>query len=470
MADDVARHRAADQVLALAPDAASQRAAWRLASADAWAETGSADQPGGRPGIVWGLARGSGRLPYQTAVDLAGPTSRCSCPSRKYPCKHALGLLLWWSAGEVPGGAAPGWVRAWQAERAARETNTATGGSVSAAVVSDAVVSGTAPGAGGRRPGERALAARRQQIAGGLADLDLWLLDQARAGIARLSAAGYEPWDSVAARLVDAKATALASTVRRLAAIAGDPDRLLTELGLLRLLIAGFRRIEDLPEDLAATVLARCGMPVSTEAVLSVRPPARDSWHVVGIREEREEQLRVRRVWLRGERTGRSALLLGFSGPRRSPGADPAADADLKTGSDLMPGTRVEADLCFYPGAQPLRALIAHRHRAPLPGAAPSGTAIDTALDQHAAALARDPWLERWPMVLAEVVPVAGDAAGQWFVAERQGSALPLDLTGTDPWRLVGAAGGSPTTIAAEWSAAGLRPLTAWPDNRVVPL
>ncbi|MRT44910.1 SWIM zinc finger family protein, partial [Xylella fastidiosa subsp. multiplex] len=87
----------ADQVLALAPDAASRKAGSKLGAAGPWSEAGSSDE-----GAVWGLCKGSGSKPYQTVVDLAdaaGPAYKCSCPSRKFPCKHALGLLLLW-AGE----------------------------------------------------------------------------------------------------------------------------------------------------------------------------------------------------------------------------------------------------------------------------------------------------------------------------------------------------------------------------------
>ncbi len=41
-----------------------------------------------------GLCQGSGRQPYQARVDLAEPAFKCSCPSRKFPCKHGLALLL----------------------------------------------------------------------------------------------------------------------------------------------------------------------------------------------------------------------------------------------------------------------------------------------------------------------------------------------------------------------------------------
>ena len=69
---------------------------------------------------VWGLCQGSGKQPYQTTVDLSGPAYKCSCPSRKFPCKHAVGLLLLWATGEVRPAEEPEWVTAWVDQRAAR--------------------------------------------------------------------------------------------------------------------------------------------------------------------------------------------------------------------------------------------------------------------------------------------------------------------------------------------------------------
>src|SRR5688572_2706271 len=48
-----------------------------------------------------GQCQGSGKEPYSVSVDLANadsPTFRCNCPSRKFPCKHGLGLVLCWIA------------------------------------------------------------------------------------------------------------------------------------------------------------------------------------------------------------------------------------------------------------------------------------------------------------------------------------------------------------------------------------
>src|SRR5215813_14239632 len=78
----------AEQILALAPDAASAKAGQGLAAARKWLKLG-ADELTARA-----LGQGSGKDHYQTQLDLTEPAFRCSCPSRKFPCKHGIGLFL----------------------------------------------------------------------------------------------------------------------------------------------------------------------------------------------------------------------------------------------------------------------------------------------------------------------------------------------------------------------------------------
>jgi hypothetical protein len=418
----------AEQILALAPDAPSGKAGRGLATASPWVEVGhSAD-----PAALWGRCKGSGANPYQTCVDLTEPAYRCSCPSRKFPCKHALGLMLLWSAGSVPDVAPPEWVTQWLDSRTARQEKAET-------------VRAT-------RTADPATAAKRvKSIDAGVSELERWLTDQVRHGLAAAARSGYRHWDSMAARLVDAKAPGLASFVRRLASVASRPEALLTEVGLLWLLVRGYRRIGELPPGLADSVRSRVGFPVATADVLA-GPQVRDEWAVLGIRDEADERLTVRRAWLRGRR-GRFALVLSFA----------AAGQTLP--ADLVPGTSIDASLCFYPSARPLRALVAQRHGEPAPLAPPEGVSIDLALSDYAAALADDPWLDRWPMLLGEVTPV--DQAG-WRLIDLSGAGLPVMLDPEATWRLVAACGGAPATVAAEWSAGGLRPFAVWTDGRLV--
>ena len=55
--------------------------------------------------IIFGECAGSGKNPYYVSVDFinseTSPTSRCSCPSRKFPCKHAIGLMTAYADGKA---------------------------------------------------------------------------------------------------------------------------------------------------------------------------------------------------------------------------------------------------------------------------------------------------------------------------------------------------------------------------------
>lgn len=437
-----------EQVLALAPDATSAKAGRTLGVAAPWHDTGCT---GGDSPAVWGLCKGSGRQPYQTCVDLTGPVYRCSCPTRKFPCKHALGLLLLWSNGEVAeAGGTPEWVGEWRQARPEREERAAARRESR----TSAAAEGTAAADAARKRADQ----RSARVAAGVDELDRWLADQVRGGIAQAERAGYGHWEQMAARLVDAQAPAVAGTVRQLAAVttsgAGWSGRLLEELALLRLLTRAYSRITELPEPLAATVRARVGLPVAHDDVRA-GPRVRDRWQVIGQRDDQEDQLTARRVWLRGEKAGRVALVLGFA----------AAGQALPT--DLVVGTSIDADVCFYPGALPLRALVAERHHPPEPFAAPAGAGdLAAGLTGYATALSADPWQASWPVLLADAVPTRQD--DRWYVRNGAGTAAPLHPRQPEPWSLVAACGGKPTTISAEWTPHGLRLLAAWPHGRLV--
>lgn len=53
--------------------------------------------------LIWGECAGSGKSPYYCSADYVDPNNpvfRCNCPSRQFPCKHALGLLYCYEADE----------------------------------------------------------------------------------------------------------------------------------------------------------------------------------------------------------------------------------------------------------------------------------------------------------------------------------------------------------------------------------
>ena len=416
------------QVDSLAPDAASVRAARGLSDPGSWSATGRLDE------ILWGLCRG-----YQVCVDLVAPAFTCSCPSRKIPCKHALGLLMLWSESDVSGAPAPAFAAEWQVARAAKAQ-----AKPRAAATPD-------PVAAAKRVEQRA-----ERVAGGMAELRRWLDDQVQQGLAGAQRGGPQPFESMAARLIDAQAPAAASAVRRLGSVAGIgpywADRLLGELALLRLLVSGHERLAELPPELAATVRSRIGFPVGAEEVLA-GPRVTDRWQVLGQVDSDDGALTTRRTWLHGAGHDRFALVLSFAAP-----GQPLA-------ADLVPGTEFRGALAFYPGAAPLRALVADRDSAAEPFRSPDGaTSLSAALAGWSATVAAEPWRYDAPVLLAGVVPTADG----WLV-DSAGAALPLAPGHREPWWLLAAAGAGPATVAAEWSPSGLRPLAAWAGGAFVP-
>ena len=321
-------------------------------------------------------------------VDLSGPAYRCSCPSRKFPCKHVLALLLLvrrFGAGRRGGSARLGRFLAHRPRGQGQPRTIRRAGQPKD------------PRAAARRAEQR-----ETRVASGLAELDRWLCDQVRQGLAASQQAGYAHWDDIAARMVDAQAPGLAERLRALASVphsgAGWDGRLLEEYALLHLIAVAYRRQAELPTPLRDTVRSRIGFSLRQADVLAGGQPIRDHWQVLARRDLEQDRIRTRRTWLRGRKTGRDALLLSFAA------AGQALDDSLAVGADA------DADLVFYPGAVPLRAVLA-RHDDGAPGGGPpdggppDGGTIAGLLAGYAAALAADPWLDSW-LAVVEIIPV----------------------------------------------------------------
>ncbi|MFF8607505.1 SWIM zinc finger family protein [Streptomyces sp. NPDC015346] len=444
----------ADQVLALAPDDASRRAGSRLGTSGPWSGTGSDGQ-----GAVWGLCRGSGSTPYRTVVDTTGPAYACSCPSRKFPCKHALGLLLLRSGDEaaVTVTDVPDWAARWLESRRERAGRARTG---------DAEGSGR-PAAADPEAARRRAERRAARITSGAQELEQRLADLLRGGLAAAEGAGYGLWEETAARMVDAQAPGLAGRVRELGAIpgsgAGWPVRLLEECALTHLLDRAWLSVDRLPAPLAATVRTRVGLTAPAEG-----PAVRDRWLVLAQYDSADGRLTTRRAWLHGRESGRTALLLSFGAAGRAPA--PA----------LPVGTVIDAVLTRHAGAGALRAELGEQFGPPAPlDAPPPGGTVGEALAAYGHALREDPWLDSWPVTLTDVLPIPTDHG--WQLADAApagpggsgsgggggggGEAIPVSgpaLGRPGLWRLAALSGGRPVTVFGECGHRGFTPLAAW--------
>lgn len=431
----------ADRVTALAPDAASASAGAALAAPKKWSSLGSSDR------ALWGLCQGSGKDPYQTRVDLSEPAFKCSCPSRKFPCKHGLAIMYLYAsnASSFKAQPEPGWVSEWidgRADRAEKKVERAK-------AAADKPVDAEAQA--------KRVAQREARVTDGIATCRVWLDDIVRRGLAAAQAESAATWERTAARMVDAQAPGLAAFVRRIPElIASGPGwevRTLDYLSRLHLLLCAGERLAELPTELATDARAALGFTQSKEEVLA-GSAVTDRWVALGQIVEEENRLRVRRTWLVGRKTSRRALLLDFAA-----GLQPLPQP-------VAVGVEFDADIAFYPSSVPLRALMTSTP-SPAPLNSDLGSSadanIEAGLTRYAQVLAANPWTMRWPLALSRVRTVQD--AGRWFLADESGSVLALKpsfVSSLQHWRLVSASGGRPMSMLVEWDGDSALPLGAF--------
>lgn len=438
-----------EQILKLAPDAASAKAAQGLLNLRKWSGLGADER------AAWGLCQGSGAKPYQSQIDLAEPAFKCSCPSRKFPCKHglALFLLLAEERASFTQTQQPEWVATWITSRSQRaERKQEKEAAAQAPKTAEQQLEAEARAA-------KTEARRLERVKDGVEDLKIWLEDLVRTGLASMS--GKEPsfWENQAARLVDAQAPGLARLVRKLAMVpatgAGWQDRLLNSMSQLYLLLDAFQRIESLPSPVQEDIRSLLGW-TEDQGALKDQDGIKDEWIVLGQRTILEDRLQVQRCWLHGSNSQRDALVLTFAYGNQAPY------------SGLMPGTRFSGELVFFPGEVGLRALVKARaeHTASMDSL--PGRTIQGALELWSTTLARHPWLELYPLTLAAATP--SHHAGRWMLSDAAGKSLPLDPAFSQLWQTIALSGGNPIEVFGEWDGERFIPLSAVAERRFVEL
>lgn len=422
-----------DQVNALAPDPNSAKAGLELANQRKWVSFGTDTN------FVWGECQGSGRFPYQTIVDATELAFKCSCPSRKFPCKHGLGLLfLRARQPEVfASSQTPDWVKTWSDARQSRaEKKTAKKES---SLPPD-------PVAKSKRQAERLA-----KVEAGLGEFRLWMQDRIRQGLAGLETQSYQYWENTAARLTDAQAPGLARMLRQCAGIPssgeGWQERLLKRLSLIYLAAEGFSRIDELPADLQQDLRNIIGFTTSQDEVLQ-STGIQDRWQILGQRIDGEDRLRVQRTWLRGEQSGRWALILAF------------AHGMQAFDQNFVPSQILNAELCFFPSGYPLRALV--KTRVESNATIKSMNAYSSSsefLDEFSRALAQNPWTDAIPVAISGL-QANMQPDGQLVLVDAEKNVLPLSITGGVEWQMLALTGGHSFSIFGEWNGESLLPLS----------
>ncbi|WBA43201.1 SWIM zinc finger family protein [Hymenobacter canadensis] len=452
-----------EQARALITDPGTLKRGQELAAPAKWGNLGRTDS------AAWGECKGSGSKPYQTGIDLTGPAFKCSCPSHAFPCKHGAALLLLLARQPqlLSTTTPPPWLTEWLDKRQQNQEKKVVRTQEPAAPTADP----QATEAAAEAARQKREAQRQTRMQRGVQELETWLVDIMRAGLAATDQQPRSYWENQAARLVDNQLPGLATVVRELPTLrhqgADWPARMLARLGELYLLVRAFLRLPELAEDARQEVLQLVGVPLRKEDVQATQPAIPDEWRVLALTTTEEERLTVRRAWLQGRQTGRFALVVEFSF---------GGQAFV---TPLLPDGSYAGELTFYPGLLPLRAIPGQLtfQGTSQGSSAPTGSCGPAQLlEEYAGALGRQPWFREWPALLTGGVPVP--TAEGWMLRFPAGSGGPDATNGTSRentttairllcddlfgWELRAISGGEPLTIFGEWTGQGLRPLVGW--------
>lgn len=411
-----------EQVLALAPDPGSVAAGHENAAVAKWVSAACNEA------AVWGEAKGSGARPYQTSVDLGELAYKCSCPSRKFPCKHALGLLLRYAANAIHEGEPPQWVTDWIDKRSAPK-----------------------PVRDPAKPRDEASAVKRSdkrwsKVLAGCDECEAFLRDAVSQGLVTMHSA--RSWDQMAARMVDAQAPGIARRLKKIGACVGVGQdwgmRVSGEMGRITLATEAARNLEKLDAVLQQDVKTAIGIPIREED-LPMDEMLVDVWLVLGEVIEEEDRLTTYRSWMMGLGTGRWAMHLSFAvggqPPRRR----------------FLAGHSFAAIGRYYPSAWPHR--VAFSEVAPCAGGRPKGSLWAEACERLCQALSRNPWIESIPVLLSGA-RLARDGE-HWYALDENGASCPIVDRQNGRWRVLALSGGTPCDLFGEWTGDEFRLLAA---------
>jgi hypothetical protein len=423
-----------EQVLALAPDESSKKSGKELSSPGKWVSKGVNDL------ALWGECQGSGKKPYQTQVDVVNIAFKCSCPSRKFPCKHGIGLMLLYarSKGDFTSNNMPAWVAEWINKRSERQEKQAE---QKEKPVDEAAQT-------------KRRQAREQKVSDGIEELLQWIKDIIRNGILSMPEKGSAWFEGMARRMVDAQAPGLAGMIKTLGEINfyrdGWQSEYMDQLLRLYLVISGFKNSEALPPLLQQDIRTWIGFTQNQDE-LKEQPGITDTWLVLGKLVTEEDNITVERNWLYGITSNQYALVLQFL--VRGQGAQLA----------LMPGLFVQAELVFYPSVVPLRAIVKKQISTEKIQQYKGFTNWQQVVEAETAFNSALPFRSDRPFIIEQVRPVFYNM--QWWLQDTNNDMMSIKSGFKSIWKLLSLSGGDSLNMAVVGKENTYEPFGVWYQN-----
>lgn len=423
------------------PDALTNEKAKSLKSTKFWRDLGSSSA------LIWGACKSNGLTFYNVAFEKKTQTFKCNCASRKYPCKHAVALFMLFSDQPnvfIVKEKLPEWISQWLSkEKNIRPLDT--------------------PEAEKNKAENRQknFSKRLEQMLAGLDELENWLIDTLRQGVASLQQQPQSYWNEISARLYDAKLSAIGNRLRVLSTLIkvneNWPTLVVEELTTYYLLIRGLRRMEELPLNFQQDLLTYAGVTTRKEDLFKYGQSTKDTWMILGVEEKEEENLRVRKAWLFGYETKRYGLVLDYAFGNK------AFEKNYKAGNVFI-GTAV-----YYPSNAPLRIAIKEKHVLENRIKRIVGfDSLSSYLTYFTQILAANLFHLTFPCSIEKVTPVLDK--GILKLIDAQQTVISLQCSETVKWKILTASGGEPIHVFGSWTGTTLIPLSMSIQNQFMVL
>lgn len=425
-----------EEILRNSPDALTFERAKDISTTRHWKELI------GNEHFIAGECQSTGHQIYKTCIELDTPQYFCSCQSSKLPCKHAIALLLIFVEKAhllKVTDRRPEWLdllkekkRQTQAREEEKEAQRAA-------------------------QKAKTLDARFALMEAGINELETWLFDFIRQGVAISETQTEDFWDDFAARMVDAKLGAVGKRIRLLKQQLKVEDwyeKILEELSTLYLFVRAFKKLDRLPESMHQELLNFAGLTIKKDELVD-KKGLKDTWLVIGQTFGEEEKLYFRRTWLLGENSGRAALILDFSyGQPKFP-------------MEWKPGQAIDAELVYFPAAHPVRAIIKKFDWSRKPFEKWSGfDSFEKLAQSFAGIAAKNPWINRAPALLEAARPI--QVEDSLFLIDQEKKMIQLMTNTIASWKLLAISGGRSIALFGEYDGKSFWPLSAISDGRIV--
>lgn len=282
----------------------------------------------------------------------------------------------------------------------------------------------------------------------GNAELQSRLIDLIRGGLVELDIPPPQYFEEFAARMVDAQLGSIAKRIRSWATFREQfPDtwheKLLNELGEMYIFSKAFQNFSDLSDAFQDELLAQAGVTTRT-GDLFLQEGVQDEWLVLGqITTPEPNNLTSRRTWLMGKDMQKIVLLLDYT----------FGSSDFTT--LWLKEIAYAGEAVYYPSSYPLRVAFKSVDVVPLFTEISGYQTIETFLVAYAEALAQNPWLSQFPVVLTSVKPVFYE--NKFLLVDKEKKHVYTEGEETTLWQMMAMSGGQPISVFGEWNGQALK-------------